>query len=186
MNKMNPEHYHAIAGRAEQLVDAAAVERALDRMAGAITNAVGGKDPVVLCVMTGGIVATGLLLPRLDFALRLDYAHATRYRGATSGGRLDWLHRPGESIRGEHVLIIDDIFDEGLTMEAIVDACREDGASSVVSAVLVEKERPRSCAYRPDIIGLRVPDRYVMGYGLDYKRYFRNARGILAAAPEDV
>jgi hypoxanthine phosphoribosyltransferase len=186
MNKMTPEHYQAVAGRAEQLVDDAAVEAALDRMAGAITAAVGGKDPIVLCVMTGGIVATGLLLPRLDFALRLDYVHATRYRGATSGGRIDWLRRPGDVIRGEHVLVIDDIFDEGLTMERIVAACREDGAAGVVSAVLVEKERPRSCAYRPDIVGLTVPNRYVMGYGLDYKSYFRNARGIIAAAAEDI
>jgi hypoxanthine phosphoribosyltransferase len=186
MNKMTPEHYQAVAARADRLVDDATVDTALGRMAGAITDAVGGRDPVVLCVMTGGIVATGLLLPRLDFALRLDYVHATRYRGATSGGRIDWLHRPSDAIRGEHVLVIDDIFDEGLTMEAIVAACREDGAAGVVSAVLVEKERERPCSYRPDIIGLTVPNRYVMGYGLDYKSYFRNARGIIAAAPEDV
>lgn len=186
MQKMTPEQYRAIAGRVEQLVDAAAVEAALDRMAQAITDAVADKDPVVLCVMTGGIVASGLLLPRLDFALRLDYVHATRYRGETRGGRLDWLHRPTEAIRGEHLLVIDDIFDEGFTMEAIVAACRADGAASVVSAVLVEKQRERSCAYHPDIIGLQVPDRYVMGYGLDYKSYFRNAAGIFAAAPDDV
>jgi hypoxanthine phosphoribosyltransferase len=136
--------------------------------------------------MTGGIIATGLLLPRLDFALRLDYAHATRYRGDTSGGRIEWRHRPAAAVRGEHVLVIDDIFDEGLTMEAIVDACIEDGAASVVSAVLVEKERERPCDYRPDIVGVRVPNRYVMGYGLDYKSYFRNADCILAASEHDV
>jgi hypoxanthine phosphoribosyltransferase len=89
-------------------------------------------------------------------------------------------------VRGEHVLVVDDIFDEGLTMEAIVAACNEDGAASVVSAVLVEKERERPCAYRPDIVGLRVPDRYVMGFGLDYKSYFRNASSILAASDQDV
>jgi hypoxanthine phosphoribosyltransferase len=186
MNKMTPEHYRAVAGRAEQLVDAAAVDTALSQMASVVTEALADKDPIVLCVMTGGIVATGLLLPRLSFPLRLDYVHATRYRGDTTGGHIDWLHRPSETIRGEHVLIVDDIFDEGLTMEAIAHACHEDGAASVLSAVLVEKERGRRCAYRPDVIGLSVPDRYVMGYGLDYKSYFRNADAILAAAPDDV
>lgn len=185
MTRLTADEYRAIAGRADTLVEPAAVEAALDRMASAITEAVGGRDPLVLCVMTGGIVATGLLLPRLDFALRLNYIHATRYRGQTSGGALHWLHRPSEAVRGEHVLIIDDIFDEGTTMAAIVEACRTDGATGVTSAVLVEKLRSRGCDYRPDIIGLTVPNRYVMGFGLDYKGYFRNAAGILAAAHED-
>ncbi|TVQ92611.1 MAG: hypoxanthine-guanine phosphoribosyltransferase [Chromatiaceae bacterium] len=184
--KLTPAQYQAIAGRTEQLVTPAAVEAALGRMAADIALSVGDRDPLVLCVMTGGIVATGLLLPRLRFALRLGYVHATRYRGATSGGAIDWLHRPSAAVAGEHILLIDDIFDAGLTMEAIAAACREDGALSVTSAVLVEKERARTCAYRPDIIGLTVPDRYVMGYGLDYKGYFRNADGILAAAADDV
>jgi hypoxanthine phosphoribosyltransferase len=186
MNKMSDEQYQAIAARSDCLVPEREVEAALGRMALAIDERVGGKDPIVLCVMTGGIVATGLLLPRLDFRLRLDYVHATRYRGETSGGRIEWRHRPAEAVRGEHVLVVDDIFDEGLTMEAIVAACNEDGAESVVSAVLVEKERERQCAYRPDIVGLRVPDRYVMGFGLDYKSYFRNASSILAASDQDV
>jgi hypoxanthine phosphoribosyltransferase len=186
MNKMSETQYQDIAGRSECLASTAEVEAGLARMSAAISARVAGKDPVVLCVMTGGIVATGLLLPRLDFALRLDYVHATRYRGATKGAGLEWRHRPSEVVRGEHVLVVDDIFDEGLTMEAIVEACQEDGAASVLSAVLVEKERERKCAYRPDIVGLTVPDRYVMGFGLDYKSYFRNADSILAASDEDV
>lgn len=186
MNKMSDEQYRAVEARSDCVVPGAEVEAALGRMAADIEEQVGGKDPIVLCVMTGGIVATGLLLPRLDFPLRLDYAHATRYRGGTSGGRIEWRHRPSEVVRGEHVLVIDDIFDEGTTMQAIVEACYEDGATAVVSAVLVEKERERACTYRPDIIGLKVPDRYVMGYGLDYKSYFRNADAILAASEEDI
>jgi hypoxanthine phosphoribosyltransferase len=186
MNKMSGSDYQAVAERSECLVPHAEVEAALTRMSEAIGSRLAGLDPIVLSVMTGGIVATGLLLPRLDFALRLDYVHATRYRGGTRGGAIEWRHRPSEVVRGEHVLVVDDIFDEGLTMEMIVKACLEDGAASVVSAVLVEKLRERECAYRPDIVGLQVPDRYVMGYGLDYKHYFRNANCILAASDEDV
>ncbi len=186
MNKMTAEQYQGIAARTECLVSTAEVEAALQGMRDAIVAMLADKDPVVLAVMTGGIVATGLLLPRLDFALRLDYVHATRYRGGTRGGEVEWRHRPAAAVRGEHVLVIDDIFDEGLTMEAIVKACYEDGAASVVSAVLVEKERARDCDYQPDVVGLRVPDRYVMGFGLDYKSYFRNADCILAANAADI
>jgi hypoxanthine phosphoribosyltransferase len=185
MNKMSAGQYDGVAERAELLVGQPDVESALDRMAEQVTERLAGTDPVVLAVMTGGIVVTGLLLPRLDFQLRLEYIHATRYRNTTRGGALEWRHRPTEAIRGQHVLVVDDIFDEGVTMEAIVDACRDDGAAEVQSAVLVEKLRARDCTYRPDVIGMEIPDRYVMGYGLDYKSYFRNAAGIYAVADAD-
>jgi hypoxanthine phosphoribosyltransferase len=186
MNKMNLEHYKQVAERAELLLTSQQVEAAFDEMALQLRQRLATLNPIVLCVMTGGIVTTGLLLPRLTFPLRLDYVHATRYRGATQGGELTWLHRPQETIQGEHILVVDDIFDEGITLEHIVKACQKDGAQSVTSAVLIEKQRARSCQYRPDIIGLTTPDRYLMGYGLDYKDYFRNAAGIYAAAALDI
>ena len=185
MSKMPRDQYMGIQDRADCLVDQAGVEAALDRMAAAISARLGEVDPVLLPVAKGGLVTAGLLLPRLDFPLRLDYLHATRYRDTTRGGALRWQYRPTESIHGEHCLVIDDIFDEGVTMAAVVDACLADGAASVTSAVLVDKARERAVSYRPDILGLSLPDRYLMGYGLDYHGYFRNAPGIFAAARED-
>jgi hypoxanthine phosphoribosyltransferase len=179
---MSRDRYDAVAAAAELLVSGPEMEAAIDRMADSIGGALADKDPLVLCVMTGGIIAVGRLLPRLAFPLRLDYVHATRYRGATRGGKLEWRYRPSAAIRGQHVLVVDDILDEGFTLEAIVQACREDGAASVHSAVLVEKERPRTCRCEADFVGVKVPDRYLYGYGLDYKGYFRNASGIYAVA----
>lgn len=184
--KISRSDYDAIASRAELLVPSDRVEQALERMAGEIAAVLQDKDPLVLCVVTGGIVVVGRLLPRLGFPLRLDYVHATRYRGTTRGGDLDWLHRPSAAIRGEHVLVVDDILDEGVTLDRVVQACREDGALSVHSAVLVEKERVRSVAITADFVGVRVPDRYLIGFGLDYHSYFRNADGIFAVADRDV
>ena len=178
--------YDAIAARADLLVPPQAVEQALDRMAGEITAALADKDPVVLCVVTGGIVVVGRLLPRLGFPLRLDYVHATRYQGTTRGGDLDWVHRPSAAVRGQHVLVVDDILDEGVTLDRVLRACLEDGALSVHSAVLVEKERARAVAIQADFVGVRVPDRYLIGYGLDYHNYFRNADGIFAVADQDI
>jgi hypoxanthine phosphoribosyltransferase len=186
MPKMPADQYATVLSRADCLVEKGAVEASLDGMAEQIRAALGGKDPLVLAVATGGIVVTGLLLPRLDFQLRLDYVHASRYRGALSGAQLHWEHRPSEAVRGEHVLVVDDIFDRGHTMEDVVRACIEDGAASVTAAVLAVKEGAAETDYRPDIVGLTLPNRYVMGYGLDYKRYFRNLPGIYAAADEDV
>ena len=83
------------------------------------------------------------------------------------------------------MLVVDDILDEGFTLAAAVQACHEDGAASVRSAVLVEKDRARGCSVSAEFVGVRVPDRYLYGYGLDYKGYFRNAGGIYAIDPRD-
>lgn len=184
--KQDIEQINAVYARAEQLHSAGRVEQALEHLAAVIRSELGDKDPLVLCVMNGAVIPAALLLMRLDFPLRLDYVHATRYRGATSGGELEWINRARTPLRGEHVLIVDDIFDEGTTLELIALDCRAQGACSVRSAVLVEKRRARQCEYRPDFIGLEVEDRYVFGMGMDYKEYLRNVPGIYAVADEDL
>ncbi len=182
--KLSSDQYAAVAQRAECLVTAAEMDVALDHMAEALTRRLAGKDPLILCVMTGATIVTGLLLPRLDFQLRIDYIHASRYQGATSGGEMVWRYRPSAAIHGEHVLVLDDILDEGITLDQVIRACHEDGAASVLSAMLVEKQRPHQC--RADVVGVTVADRYLYGYGLDYKNYFRNAPGIFAVADVDI
>lgn len=184
--EMSREQYDAVAGRAELLVSGAQMERILDRLAESITRVLAEKNPLVLCVMNGAVIAVGRLLPRLGFPLTLDYVHATRYRGETSGGSLQWLHRPAASVRGRHVLAVDDILDEGVTLDAIDRACREDGAASVHTAVLVEKERKKATDFNADFVGVRLPNRYLYGYGLDYRGYFRNADGVYAVADDDL
>ena len=182
--KLEAQRYDAVAARARQLVTPAGVDAALDRMAKEITSRLAGTDPLVLCVMTGAVCVAGLLLPRLRFQLRVDYIHVTRYHGQTRGGELEWRYRPSARIRDQHVLILDDVLDEGFTLKHIVEACHADGARMVQSAVLVAKTRPHAC--EADVVGLEVEDRYIYGYGLDYKGYFRNADGIYAVADDDV
>jgi len=183
--RLSREQYAAVMGRAELLVSGAELERILDRLAESITAVLAERDPVVLCVMQGAVIAVGRLLPRLGFPLTLDYVHAIRYRGTTSGGDLQWLHRPAASVRGRQVLVVDDILDVGVTLDAVVRACREDGATDVQTAVLVEKTREHARDFRADFVGIQLPDRYLFGYGLDYKNYFRNADGIYAVADKD-
>jgi hypoxanthine phosphoribosyltransferase len=93
---------------------------------------------------------------------------------------LEWIGQPSTSIEGETVLVIDDILDEGVTLAAIVDACRQAGAKAVYSAVMVEKLHDRGVGFKADFVGLTVQDRYVFGYGMDYKGYLRNVPAIMA------
>ncbi len=177
----------AVASRATRIHDAGRVEAALDEMAREITVELAGSDPILLCVMNGGLIVTGLLAVRLQFPLQIDYLHMTRYRGATSGGEIECRVMPALDLRGRVVLVVDDILDEGNTLSAVLRYCREQGAARALSAVLVDKRRPRPKALAAaDFYGLRVPDRYVYGYGMDYKNYLRNADGIYAVADEDM
>ena len=165
---------------AECLYPQAAVEEALDRLAVAIQTRLADRDPLILCVLTGGITPVGHLLTRLTFPLRLDYIHATRYNNQTQGGALAWLAYPTTSLAGRVVLVMDDILDEGMTLAAILTHCRDAGALEVFSAVLVRKDRPRTVDLCPDFVGMEIPNRYVFGYGMDYHGYWRNAPGIYA------
>lgn len=165
---------------AECLHDRTQVEAAIIRMAEQITASLRHDNPLVLCVMSGALIPAGILLTHLDFPLEVDYVHATRYRGATAGGEVKWLARPRTPLRDRTVLVVDDILDEGTTLAAILDDCRKQGARQVMSAVLVEKRHQRKNGLQADFVGLEVADRYVFGYGMDYKEYLRNAPGIFA------
>lgn len=161
------------------------VLQAIDRMGREITSALAGSNPLVLPLMSGATVIAGKLLPRLSFHLQLDYIHASRYRDATSGSStVSWLVEPRHDIAGRTVLVVDDILDEGPTLDAVIRWCREQGAQAVYSAVLVNKVHNRRvpAGFNADFVGLEVPDRYVFGYGMDYKGYLRNAPGIYAVS----
>jgi hypoxanthine phosphoribosyltransferase len=171
---------------AQCLFAAEQVEAALARMATEITGRLSNTHPVVLCVMNGGLIVTGRLLPKLPFPLVAGYLHATRYGHALCGGHLDWRVRPTEDLRGRTVLLVDDILDEGATLAAIIDYCRAEGAKEVLTAVLVNKEHERktSPGMVADFVGLNAPDRFLIGCGMDYKGYWRNAPGIFALDEE--
>lgn len=167
---------------ADLLVGEADVTAAIGRLADEITTQFAGANPVLLCVMNGGLIFAGQLLTRLVFPLEIDYCHATRYGHETAGAGLDWIVRPRLELRSRTVLLLDDILDEGITLAAIADYCRQQGAARVLMAVLVDKRHDRkvSPGFRADFTGMETADRFLFGFGLDYKGYWRNAPGIYA------
>ncbi len=176
-----------VLDRAECIFDMNDINEALDRMAKAITAKLANKNPLFICVMIGGVIPAGHLITRLNFPLEMDYIHATRYRSSTRGGDLHWLVEPRQSLKDRTVVIVDDIMDGGLTLAAIIDYCKQAGAKEVYTSVMVNKERTREPGvnFEPDFTGLHAENRYVFGFGLDYKEYLRNAPGIYAVAKQD-
>ncbi len=183
---MSKEEARTVLLRSELLYTDDEVDEAILELADQITEDLADTMPVVLVVMIGGLVTAGKLLPRLNFPLEVDYLHATRYREQTRGTNLQWLARPRTPLAGRHVLVVDDILDEGHTLAGILDYCRVEGAVDVRTMVMVRKHHDRCVAEaRAQYVGLDVDDRYVFGCGMDYKGVLRNAPGIYAAADED-
>ena len=177
---MNAKEAQQALDNADCLYTNTQVQQALDQMASDISDKIRNENPLILSVLTGGIILAGQLLTRLAFPLQIDYIHATRYRGNTSGGKLNWIVKPTHSLQGRTLLILDDIFDEGITLSEIIEYCWSEGAKDVYTAVLVNKIHDRKQPLIPDFIGLETEDRYLFGYGMDYHGYLRNAAGIYA------
>jgi len=167
--------------RAELVFDTACIDSAIDKLAQRLTERLGDEAPLVLCVMQGGLMFTGKIMPLLPLDAEFDYIHATRYRNTTTGDALEWLSYPHKKLENRTVLILDDILDEGYTLAAIEQYCRLQGAKDVISAVLLQKKHDR---LKPgmlcDFVALEVDDRYVFGYGMDYKGQLRQLNKIYA------
>ncbi len=165
--------------QAEEVVSAEIVNTAYDRMAVRLQSVVDVTPCVLMVVMVGGMLPGAQLAQRLRGSLRMDYCHLTRYRGAQTGGKPHWVQRPLTPLNKQTVIVVDDIYDEGITMNHVVDECRRAGAKEVISVALVLKRHAQARG-RPDLFGLEVPDRYVFGAGMDLNHEWRHLPGIYA------
>ena len=172
---------HDIAWPAsKQIYTEQQVSDAVTAQAEQINSALTDTPLIALCVLHGGMVYSGLLLPKLKMPVSLDAIRVTRYRNTTQGGdELHWITRPELSLKDKTVLLMDDIFDEGKTLEYLAAWALEQGAERVYSAVMVDKDHDRKPSlYQVDSVAMSVPDEYVFGMGMDYKGAWRNASGI--------
>jgi hypoxanthine phosphoribosyltransferase len=181
-SSITPEQALVILREADRLCTPEQIQAALDRLATAITARLEHRNPLVLIVMNGAFIPGAQLLSRLCFPLQVGYLHASRYRSSIRGGAIDWIAPPRPAVAGRTVLVVDDIFDEGDTLKAILDAIHQQSATEVYSAVLVNKQHDRKVAgLIVDFVGLNVPDRYVFGCGMDYQEYWRQLPALYAA-----
>jgi len=181
-------HIKDVLSKATCIYTKKQVEAALDKMAEEITEKIGESCPVFLCVLLGGIIPLGNLLPRLNFPLEIDYVHVGRYGNFSEGGEFKWKAKPRTNLNNRTVVIVDDILDGGVTLARIIEFCKLEGAKDVFSAVLIDKKKRRvpGAIEDVDFKGLIIEDKFVFGYGLDYQEYLRNVPGIYAVADEHI
>ncbi|MCH7880808.1 MAG: hypoxanthine-guanine phosphoribosyltransferase [Proteobacteria bacterium] len=176
---MKLERAQEIHSSADMLFDQSAVEQGIEALASKVEQECEKDFPLVLCVMNGGLYLTGQLLRHWNFPLTVDYVHATRYRLATLGKDVLWKAYPQNEIKGRNVIIIDDIFDQGYTLEEIRSYCMKHGAIKCTSVFLIRKTHERKKAdIKPDFVGLECDDCYVYGAGMDLNSHFRNLSAI--------
>jgi hypoxanthine phosphoribosyltransferase len=162
------------------------INTALDKLADKLNPQLKNDNPVVLCVMQGGLLFSGHLIPKLNCMLEIDYIHVSRYNNKTSGGELLWKAYPHTPLKDRTVLVLDDILDEGRTLQAIIQYCEEQGAAKVNAAVLLRKIHDRCIDHHrtdealTENIALTVEDKYVFGFGMDYNCLYRQLDSIFA------
>jgi len=158
------------------LYEADAIQGRIEEMAARITEDYRGKELTVVAVLTGALIFTADLLRRIPLPLKLDCVSVASYHGnmETSGEvKFDQLSLP--DIGGRHVLIVDDILDSGLTLDAIMAKFhKECGPLSVRICVLLSKKRMRRKEIAAEYVGFEIEDEFVVGYGMDYEERYRN------------
>jgi len=170
---------------AELLMSAEQVNAAVYQVAREINAVMADTHPLVLSVMGGAVIFTGQLLPMLDFPLEFDYLHVSRYGNEKQGSELHWKVAPRENVRGKVVLVLDDILDEGETLQAIKQRVLALGASKFYCAVFADKDNGKVKPIQADFVGTSLPNRFVFGFGMDIHGAWRNLPAVYAVRDQE-
>lgn len=168
------------------LLDETQLTDGVERLAAEIDAEYGQKPLTVIAVMTGSLVLFADLIRRLSMPQRVGVIRASSYRGGTQAGELKVDAEMMIDVAERDVLLVDDIFDTGRTLERLTGMMSQFGATSVRSAVLLHKQREHQVQMRPDFVAFEIPDEFVVGYGLDYLDMFRNLPYLAVLEPAEI
>ena len=146
-----------------------------------------GEQPLtIVAIMTGSLVLLADLSRQLSMPVRISLIQASSYRGGTESGQL-WIRDDMMlDVRGRDVLVLDDIFDTGKTLHAVMRCVAQMQPNSLSSAVLLHKRGRQVVDMQPDFVAFHIPDEFVVGYGLDYQDLYRNLPYLAVLEPHDI
>ncbi|HUJ42465.1 MAG TPA: hypoxanthine phosphoribosyltransferase [Opitutaceae bacterium] len=151
------------------------IKRRVTKLAAEITAAYGEEEITVVAIINGALLFAADLLRAIHRPIRLDCIRVSSYRNATrSLGKPEIVHSVTIDIANRHVLLIDDILDTGKTLSVVVNLIKKLDPASVKTCVLLDKKGRREVAFEADFVGFPIPDRFVVGYGLDFAERYRN------------
>jgi hypoxanthine phosphoribosyltransferase len=159
----------------EILFDERTVQTKVGDLAAQIASDYAGKDLVLICILKGGVVFMADLIRRIPFPVTIDFISASSYGMSTTAAREIRIKKDIEiDVRGRHVLLVDTIIDTGETLACLFKRLSEKGPASLEAAVLLDKKPRRTAEVRLKYRGFEIPDRFVVGYGIDCAEQYRN------------
>lgn len=157
------------------LVTEADIKKRLKKLGAEITALYGQEEITIVAVINGAILFTADLIRHIGNPIRLDCIRISSYRNETkSNGKPQVLGHLSLDLANRHVLLIDDILDTGKTLSMIVTMIQKMRPASVRTCVLLDKRGRREVEFEADLVGFQIPDKFVVGYGLDYAERYRN------------
>lgn len=181
--RVPPAHRASVAGI---VASAARIRSRIHELGRTIQADFGGREWVVVAVLSGSVLFVADLIRELDGPVKLDFVGVSSYGDGTESGELVYTKELKLDVAGRDVLVIDDILDTGRTLSAVIARLKSLGARRVRSCVLLDKPSRRVVRLRVDYVGFRIPDWFVVGYGLDYAERYRNLPFIGVLRPEMV
>lgn len=165
----------------KKLIPAAKLEAKIVELAGKINEDYEGKTPVFLPILNGSFMFAADLLKEIKIDCRVSFVKTSSYAGTSSTGQLKTLIGHDESLFNQHIIIVEDIVDSGLTLDKILTELRDRGAKSVEAVSLLRKKSAREKKIEVKYVGFDLEDEFVLGYGLDYDGLGRNYKDIYKA-----
>ena len=160
------------------LISQTQIQSRVRQLGRTLTKHYAGERPLFLGVMNGALFFLADLLRAVDLDSEISCLRLASYAGTESTGKLRGLEAMGDSFKDRHVIIVDDILDTGRTLFALGARLKKLGAADVKICVLLEKKRRHEIPVKPDWIGFKIPDEFVVGYGLDYNGRYRGLKQI--------
>jgi len=156
----------------------AEIQRAVGSIAELMNADYAGRTPLIVVVLNGAFVFGAELFKRLTFDCEIAFIRVSSYRGTSSTGEVREEMPLGADVSGRDVIVVEDIVDSGLTMDNLRSGMTAAGARSVALCTLLFKPDAFQGLYDLKYVGIRIPDRFVVGYGLDYDGLGRNIPAI--------
>lgn len=159
----------------EVMITAAEIQQKIKEIGAAIARDYAGRKPELICVLKGALVFMSDLIRAIDLELSLDFIAVSSYgKGVSTTGEVRIIKDLDEPLSGRDIILVEDILDTGLTLSYLVNSFRARGATSVKIVTLLNKPERRKAQVDADYIGFTIPDKFVVGYGLDFAERYRN------------
>jgi len=157
------------------LVSETAIKRRIRRLGAEIGEIYGDEEITMIAIINGAILFTADLIRSIPNPIRLDCIRISSYRNETKSiGKPQLVHSLTLDVTNRHVLLLDDILDTGKTLAMVVEVIRKLNPASLKTCVLLDKKGRREVPFEADFAGFEIPDKFVVGYGLDFAERYRN------------